>query len=81
MSKPDGYIGTLSVIWEDGDRNVFEIYKRNGRTLVGDHLVSVRNSKSLQGIILEISGIMSYPAKKVRQYNWLELITPLQFQK
>ncbi len=81
MSKPEGYVGTLSIIWESGERNVFEIAQTKDHIWVGDHFVSVRNEKSLQGILREISEVMSYPPKKVKQYTWLELINPLKFPK
>jgi hypothetical protein len=81
MSKPDGYIGTLSITWEDGERNAFEISLSKGHIWVGEHFVTPRNEKSLQGVIREISEVMSYPPKKVRQHTWLELVSPLQFPK
>ena len=43
MSKPEGYIGTLSIIWENGDRDIFEIAQAKGHIWVGDHFVSVIN--------------------------------------
>jgi hypothetical protein len=81
MSKPEGYIGTLSIIWENGDRDIFEIAQTKGHIWVGDHFVSVRNEKSLQGVLAEISDIMSYPPKKIKQYTWLELVGKLDFSK
>ena len=81
MSRPEGYVGTLAVTWEDGDRNVFEIAQTEGGIQVGDHLVNARNEKSLQGVLREISEVMSHPPKKVKQYTWLELVNPLKFPK
>jgi hypothetical protein len=78
-SRPEGYIGTLAVTWEDGARNVFEISQSRGHIWVGEHFVSVRNEKSMQGILLEIGDVMSYPPKKVKQHTWLELVTPLKY--
>ena len=81
MSKPEGYIGTLAVTWENGERNIYEISRNKGYIWVGDHFVSSRNEKSLQGILREIAEVMSYPPQKVRQHTWIELITPLTFPK
>jgi hypothetical protein len=81
MSRPAGYVGTLAVTWENGDRNVFEIAQTEGRIRVGDHVVSARNEKSLQGVLLEISEVMSHPPKKVKQHTWLELVNPLKFPR
>ena len=81
MSKPEGYVGTLSIVWENGDRNVFEIAQSQGRIWVGDHLVGVRNEKSMQGLLTEISEVMSRPPQKIKQYNWLELIKPIEYPK
>jgi hypothetical protein len=81
MSKPVGYVGTLSVVWENGERNVYEIAQAKGHIWVGDHFVSVKNEKSLQGVLKEISEIMSYPPQKVKQYTWLELIKPIEYPK
>lgn len=81
MSKPEGYVGTLSIIWEDGERNVFEIAQANGHIWVGDHFVSVRNEKSLQGVLREISEVMSSRPQKIKQHTWLELIKPLEYPK
>jgi hypothetical protein len=81
MSKPLGYIGTLSVIWEDGDRNVFQIGQDKEHIWIGEHLVSPRNEKSFQGILREISEVLSYPPKKVRQYTWLELVGKIDYPK
>ena len=81
MSKPEGYVGTLSIIWENGERNVFEIAQANGHIWVGDHFVSVRNEKSLQGVLREISEVMSSRPQKIKQHTWLELIKPLEYPK
>ncbi len=81
MAKPEGYVGTLSVVWESGERNIFEIAQSKGHIWVGDHFVSVANEKSLQGILREISEVMSFPAQKVKPYTWLELIKPIQYPK
>jgi hypothetical protein len=81
VSKPEGYVGTLSVTWENGEKNVFEIAQSKGHIWVGEHSVSVRNEKSMQGILREISDVMSYPPKKVKQYTWLELISPIKFSR
>ena len=81
MSRPEGYIGTLSITWEDGERNIYEIAQNRDHIYVGDHFVSVRNEKSLQGVLREISDVMSYPPKKVRQYTWLELVGKLVYPK
>ena len=81
MSKPEGYVGTLSIIWENGDRNVFEIAQANGHIWVGDHFVSVRNEKSIQGLLKEIGEVMSSRPQKVKQYTWLELIKPIEYPK
>ncbi len=81
MSKPEGYVGTLSITWESGERNVFEIAQAQGHIWVGDHFVSVRNEKSLQGLLREISEVMFNPPQKIKQYTWLELIHPLVYPK
>jgi len=81
MTKPTGYIGTLSIIWEDGERNVFEISQNNEHIYIGEHVVSFRNEKSFQGVLREISEVMSYPPKKVKQHNWLELVGKLEYPK
>ena len=81
MSKPEGYVGTLAITWENGERNVFEIAQNKGHIWVGDHFISVRNEKSLQGILREISEVMSYPPKQVKQYTWLELVNPIKYPK
>ena len=81
MAKPEGYVGTLAVTWENGERNIFEIAQSKGHIWVGDHFVSARNEKSLQGVLREISEVMSYPPQRVKQYNWLELVSPIKFPK
>jgi hypothetical protein len=81
VSKPEGYVGTLSIVWESGERNVFEIAQNKGRIWVGDHFVSVRNEKSLQGVLHEISEVMFNPPQKIKQYTWIELLAPMQFPK
>jgi hypothetical protein len=81
VSKPEGYVGTISIIWENGERNIYEIAQAKGYIWVGDHFVSARNEKSLQGILREIGEVMSYPPQKVKQYTWLELIKPIQYPK
>ncbi len=81
MSRPEGFVGTLAITWEDGQKNVYEIAQTKGHIWVGEHSVSVRNEKSLEGVLREISEIMSYPPKKIKQYTWLELINPLKFYK
>ena len=81
MSKPEGYVGTLSIVWENGERNVFEIAQAKGHIWVGDHFVGVRNEKSFQGVLREISEVMSSPTQKVKQYTWLELVRPIVYPK
>jgi hypothetical protein len=81
VSRPEGYVGTLSITWENGERNVFEISQRQGHIWVGDHFVTVRNEKNMQGILREISEVMFNPPQKVRQHTWIELVTPLQYPK
>ncbi len=81
MSRPEGFVGTLAITWEDGQKNVYEIAQAKGHIWVGEHSVSVRNEKSLEGVLREISEIMSFPPKKIRQYTWLELINPIKFYK
>lgn len=81
MSKTEGYIGTLSITWENGEKNKFEISQSKGCIWVGDHFVSPRNEKSLQGILREISEVMSYPPQRIKQYTWLELLHPIQYPK
>lgn len=81
MSKPEGYVGTLAITWENGEKNVFEIAQNKDHIRVGDHFVSPRNERSLQGILREMSEVMSYPPLKIKQYTWLELIHPIQFPK
>jgi hypothetical protein len=81
MSKPEGYVGTLAVTWENGERNIYQIAQAKGYIWVGDHFVGPRNEKSFQGILREISEVMSYPPQKIKQYTWLELITPLKYPK
>jgi hypothetical protein len=81
MNKPEGYVGTLAVTWENGERNVFQIGQSKGYLWVGDHSVSARNEKSMQGLLREISEVMSSPPQKVKQYTWLELLSPIKFAK
>jgi hypothetical protein len=81
MSKPAGYVGTLSITWENGERNIFEIAQHDDHIWVGEHFVSVRNEKSLQGVLREISEVMFNPPQKIRLYNWIELIAPMKFPK
>ncbi len=81
LAKPEGYVGTLSIIWEDGERNIFEISQAKGYIWVGDHFVSSRNEKSIQGILREISEVMGNPPKRVKQYTWLELVKPINYPK
>ncbi len=81
MTRPEGYVGTLAVTWENGEKNIFEISQSRGHIWVGEHFISPANEKSLQGVIREISDIMSYPPKKVKQYTWLELVNPIKFPK
>jgi hypothetical protein len=81
MSKPEGYVGTLAVTWENGERNVYQIAQAKGYIWIGDHSVGARNEKSMQGVLREISEVMAYPPQKVKQYTWLELITPIKFPK
>jgi hypothetical protein len=81
MSKPEGYIGTLAITWENGERNIYEITQTKDHIWVGEHFVSVSNERSFQGVLREISDVMSYPPKKVKQYTWLELVHPIQFSK
>ncbi len=78
MNKPEGYVGKLQIIWEDGEKNVFEVAQKDGYIWVGDHVVGPRNEKSLKGILTEISEVFN---KKVRQHTWVELINPIQFPK
>ncbi len=81
MSKPEGYIGTLAITWENGEKNIFEIAQSKGHIWVGDHFVSARNEKSLTGVLREISEVMSNPPQKIKQYTWLELDHPIQYPK
>lgn len=81
MGKPEGYVGTLSITWEDGEKNVYEIVQAKGHIWVGEHFISARNEKSLPGVLREIGEVMSYPPKKIKQYTWLELVNPLKFPK
>jgi hypothetical protein len=81
MSKPEGYIGTLAITWENGERNVFEIAQNKGYTWVGDHFVSARNEKSLQGVLREITEVMGFKNQKIKQHTWLELVKPPVFPK
>jgi hypothetical protein len=81
LNKPDGYVGTLAITWESGEKNVFEITQSKGHIWVGEHSVSSRNEKNIQGVLREISEVMSYPPKKIKQYTWLELVSPIQFPK
>jgi hypothetical protein len=81
MSKPEGYIGTLSVTWESGEKHQFEISLSDNRLWVGAHAVSVTNEKSLHGVLREISDVITHPPEKVKQYSWVELVRPLQFPK
>jgi hypothetical protein len=80
MAKPVGYVGTLSVIWEDGTKHIFEIALNDGRIWIGDHAVSVRNEKSMQGLLTEINDVMGMK-QKVRLHTWLELLKPLTYPK
>ncbi len=81
MVKPEGYVGTLAITWDNGERNVFQIAQDKGYIWVGDHSVSARNEKSMQGLLREISEVMNYPPQKIKQYTWLELINPIRFPK
>lgn len=81
VSKPEGYVGTLAITWENGEKNLFEIAQSGGHIWVGEHFVSASNERSMQGILREISDIMSYPPKKIRQYTWTELVNPIKYPK
>jgi hypothetical protein len=81
MSKPDGYIGTLSVTWENGQKNDFEISLSGNRLWIGSHAVSVSNEKTFRGILREISEVLNSTPQNVKQYTWKELTRPLQFPK
>jgi hypothetical protein len=81
VTRPEGYVGTLAITWETDEKNVFEIAQNKGHIWVGEHFISPANEKSIQGIIREISDIMSYPPKKVKQYTWVELVNPLKYPK
>ena len=78
MSRSEGYVGTLQVTWENGQKNAVEVAQKDGFIWLGDHVVGPRNEKSMKGLLDEISGVFN---KKVRQYTWLELVTPLKFPK
>ena len=79
MAKAEGYVGTLSITWENGDKNIFQISQKQGRIWVGEHLVSINNERSFQGVLHEIADVMSYPPQKVRQYTWLELVGKIEY--
>ncbi|HSW58604.1 MAG TPA: hypothetical protein VLH15_09390 [Dehalococcoidales bacterium] len=81
MPQKEGYIGKLSITWEDGERTTFEIAQTREHIWIDDHFVSVRNEKSWQGLLREISEVMTYPPKKIRQHNWLELVGQLKYPK
>jgi hypothetical protein len=81
MSRPEGFVGTLSITWDDGEKNVYQIAQAQGHIWVGEHFVSVRNEKSMEGVLREISEIMSFPPRKIRQHTWLELVNPIKFYK
>jgi hypothetical protein len=80
-SKPEGYVGTLAITWENGEKNVFEISQSKGHIWVGEHFVNARNEKSMKGIISEICDVMSFPPRKYKQYTWLELVKPIDYPK
>jgi hypothetical protein len=81
MSRPEGYIGKLEIVWEDGEKNVYEIAQREGFIWVGDHVVSPRNEKSMKGVLEEIAEIYSHPPRKIRQHRWVEMVGQLKFPK
>jgi hypothetical protein len=79
VNKAAGYIGKLLITWEDGEKNVYEIAQTKDHIRVGDHFISPRNEKSMQGVLREISEIMGYPPRRVKQYTWLEMVKPIRF--
>lgn len=81
MSRPEGYIGTLAITWEDDNTDVYQIAQAKNLTWVGDHAVSPRNEKSLLGMLREISEVMSYPPQRIKRYTWLELINAPVFSR
>jgi hypothetical protein len=80
MNKPVGYIGRQAIVWEDGERNTFDISQIKGQIQIGEHLVSMRNHKNFQGVLREISEVMSNPPRKIKSYNWLELNRQLVYK-
>ena len=78
MNRSEGYVGTLQVVWENGEKNAVEVSQKDGFIWMGDHVVGPRNEKSMKGLMDEIGSVFN---KKVRQYTWLELVNPLKFPK
>jgi hypothetical protein len=78
MDRREGYIGKLSVTWETGEKNIFEIAQSKDRIWIGDHLVNPHNEKSLQGILNEINEVFG-KYEKIKSYNWVELVGRLKF--
>jgi hypothetical protein len=81
MGRPEGYIGTLSVTWDSGEKQQFEISLSNNRLWIGTHAVSPFNEKSLGGVLREISQIIGREPSQIKTHTWTELIQPLQFPK
>jgi hypothetical protein len=80
MSRLEGYIGTLTVTWENEEKNNFEISLSGNRMWIGAHAVSVLNEKTLQGLLREIGEVLNN-SQSIKKYSWMELVRPLQFPK
>jgi hypothetical protein len=77
MSKPEGYIGKLSLTWENGEQNSIEISQSQGYIWIGEHKVHPQNEKTFKGLLREIGEV--FGPQKIESYNWIELISPLKY--
>jgi hypothetical protein len=61
-------------------KKYFRYQPDQGTNPIGEHLVSMRNHKNFQGVLREISEVMSNPPRKIKSYNWLELNRQLVYK-
>jgi hypothetical protein len=78
MSKPEGYVGKLSITWENGEQNVFEISQSQSNIWIGEHKVHPQNEKTFKGILREIGEVFG-ESHKIKSYNWIELVSALKY--
>ena len=81
MGRPLGYIGTLAITWQDGQKNEFQISFSQNKLWIDEHPVRAGNDKDFHGLLGEFAEVFSHPRQKVEKYNWLELVKPMQYPK